>query len=174
MIRGKTLVLRPLEESDAEKLRSWRMHDGTRRAYLGYRFPIVAEAEREWVLRVADPSNRDLVYLGATHEPDGLVGLVNLRDISWIDRTAKLGVLIGPEFQGRGFGREAVELVLQYGFGDLNLHRVELEVRGDNDRAIALYRALGFREEGRLRERWFDNDRYHDIIVMGLLRQEGM
>lgn len=172
MIYGQLVGLRPLEEEDAERLRAWRMDERTRRAYMGYRFPIVAEAERQWVLRVADPSNRDLVYFGVIQEVNGLVGLANLRDISWVDRSARLGILIGPEFQGRGFGQDAVALLLKYGFGDLNLHRIELEVRADNVRAVELYRRLGFREEGRLRERWFDENRYHDIVVMGLLRQE--
>ena len=59
-----------------------------------------------------------------------------------------------------------------HGLVELNLRRIELEVRADNQRAIELYRAAGFCEEGRLRQRWADHGAYVDVIVMGLLRPE--
>ena len=172
MIRGATIQLRPLEETDAERIRQWRMDERTRQAYMGYRFPVIAAAERDWVMRVADPSNREQVYLGVEHPKDGLIGFVNLREIDWVNRVAKLGMLIAASHQGQGYGREALSLLLRYGLHELNLRRIELEVRADNQRAIALYRAAGFREEGRLRQRWADDGAYIDVVVMGLLRSE--
>ena len=155
MIRGAKIQLRPLEETDAERIREWRMDERTRQAYMGYRFPVIAAAERDWVMRVADPSNREQVYLGVEHPNDGLIGFVNLREIDWVNRVAKLGMLIAASHQGQGYGR-----------------RIELEVRADNQRAIELYRAAGFCEEGRLRQRWAYHGAYVDVIVMGLLRPE--
>jgi len=172
VIRGTAIQLRPLEEADAERIRQWRLDEGTRKAYMGYRFPVIAAAERDWVKRVADPSNREQVYLGVEHQNEGLVGVVNLRDIDWINRVAKLGLLIGACYQGRGFGREALGLLLRYGLEELNLRRIELEVRADNERAIALYEAAGFLQEGRLRQRWADTGKYVDVVVMGFLRSE--
>ena len=172
MIRGKRIRLRPLEESDAERIRQWRLDEKTRQAYMGYRFPVIAAAEREWVMRVANPSNREHVYLGVEHPEDGLIGFVNLREIDWVNRLAKVGMLIAASHQGQGYGRETLDLLLRYGFKELNLHRLELDVRADNPRAVALYGSAGFKEEGRLRQRWAADGTYVDVLVMGLLRSE--
>ena len=172
VIRGATIRLRPLEETDAERIREWRLDERTRQAYMGYRFPIIAAAERDWVKRVADPSNREQVYLGVEHPQHGLIGLVNLREIDWVNRVAKLGMLIGASHRGQGHGREALSLLLRYGLHELNLRRIELEVRADNESAIALYHSAGFMEEGRLRQRWAEDGAYVDVVVMGLLRPE--
>nr|WP_231558770.1 GNAT family protein [Brevibacillus thermoruber] len=76
------------------------------------------------------------------------------------------------EHQGRGLGTEAMRLLLDYGFGILNLHRIELNVFSYNARAIRAYEKLGFQREGVQREALYYNHQYHDSIIMSILEDE--
>lgn len=88
-------------------------------------------------------------------------------------RRCELGITIGDKaYWGRGYGREAVNLLLEYAFRLRNLHRVWLMVLGNNERAIRSYRACGFVEEGRLREHAWGNGAYLELVCMGVLRDE--
>ena len=102
-----------------------------------------------------------------------LLGEVRLDDLDFHDRRARLATGLYDLAQlGRGFGREAIGLVLSHAFGTLTLHRVDLRVLAFNERAIRCYRACGFVEEGRERESARIGDRWHDDVIMGLLVHE--
>ena len=74
--------------------------------------------------------------------------------------------------RGQGLGREITRLVVAWGFGELGLHRIELEVLAFNTRAIRCYLACGFRSEGVRREAELYPHGWQDLIFMGLLRSE--
>lgn len=107
-------------------------------------------------------------------EADGLyIGDCGLFHIDEAARTCELGIGIGDErYRGRGYGHDALRLLLDYAFRIRNFHRVWLSVNGDNERAIRAYRAVGFVEEGRLRQHAWSNGRYIDLVCMGVLRDE--
>jgi RimJ/RimL family protein N-acetyltransferase len=88
-------------------------------------------------------------------------------------QTCELGVGIGErDYWGKGYGREAVRLLLEYAFKYLNYRKVWLRVHGANERAIRAYRACGFVEEGRQRAHVWSNGAYDDLVLMGVLRDE--
>ena len=101
-----------------------------------------------------------------------LAGHVALWGVTARRRCGTLGVLVGPEHRGRGIGLEAVRLTLRYAFLELGLHRVQLQVWAYNDRALRCYRRAGFVEEGRRREVTFHDGRWHDEVLMAVLRSE--
>lgn len=107
-------------------------------------------------------------------EADGqYIGHAFLYDISEATGVCWLSIGIGdPAYQGRGYGREALRLLLDYAFRIRNLRRACLHVSAFNERAIRAYRALGFIEEGRLRQHIWIGDRYDDELCMGMLRDE--
>ena len=80
--------------------------------------------------------------------------------------------LFVPGLRGQGLGQEITRLVLSWGFGELRLHRVELQVLADNGRAIRCYLACGFRQEGVRREAGLYPDGWRDFIMMSVLRSE--
>jgi RimJ/RimL family protein N-acetyltransferase len=83
------------------------------------------------------------------------------------------GIVIGEKAHwNRGFGTEATRLALRFAFGELNLHRVELEVFAFNKRAIRAYEKAGFRLEGTRLQSHFHNGAYHDAHIMGVLSDE--
>lgn len=104
---------------------------------------------------------------------DALVGFIALMGIEWGNRIGKLAVGIGdPQHRGQGYGVEAMTLILNYAFRELNLHRVGLDVIAYNAAAIHLYEKVGFQHEGRVREWvWRDGVRT-DLLLMGLLARD--
>lgn len=84
-----------------------------------------------------------------------------------------MGLFIGDEkYRNKGYGAEALRLACKYAFDKLNLHSLYLNVFDFNERAIACYKKVGFKEAGRLREAYFVNGKYNDVITMDLLRED--
>lgn len=108
-----------------------------------------------------------------TLEDDALIGFVALHGIEWNNRSANLAIGIGhADSRGRGYGAEALKLILRYAFHELNLNRVSLNVIEYNDRALKAYLKAGFREEGRMRSAVLRGGQSYDLIVMGILQNE--
>lgn len=80
--------------------------------------------------------------------------------------------MIGEEFQGNGYGKEALEKGLAISFLEYNCHKVNLYVYSFNEKAINLYKKLGFKHEGTRREAMYMNGKWYDVIDMGILRKE--
>ena len=101
------------------------------------------------------------------------VGTARLDDINHDDGRARYAVGIDvPDLLGLGLGQEVTQLVLQYAFDDLGLHRVGLRVLAINERAIRCYEGCGFRVEGRERESARIDGAYYDDLIMGILAAE--
>ncbi|MGC5019555.1 GNAT family N-acetyltransferase [Micromonospora sp. DT47] len=86
---------------------------------------------------------------------------------------AELDISLGEKVcWGRGYGTEAMRLICRYGFDKMRLHRISLWVADENAAAIRVYTKVGFVEEGRARESFRRDGRWHDMIMMGLLEGE--
>jgi RimJ/RimL family protein N-acetyltransferase len=101
------------------------------------------------------------------------IGNVGLHRIDWRSRSAVFGIAIGDKASwGKGYGTDATRTMLRFAFGELNLHRVELEVFDYNSRAIRAYEKAGFRREGTRRQAHYHDGQYHDAHWMAVLRDE--
>ncbi len=101
------------------------------------------------------------------------IGNISLENIQWKDRQATLGIVIGAkEYWGQGYGTDAIRTLLRFAFEELNLNRIQLSVFDFNERARRCYRRCGFQEEGRLRQAHYTEGRYHDVILMAILRED--
>ncbi len=173
MLQGERVVLRALARDDLQ--RRWEFANNPR-------FHLLIHDEPWEPISLERATARFEANLGEEErdgpqfaiEADGkYIGHCLLYSFDHTAHTCMLGIGIGdPEYQGRGYGREALRLLLDYAFRLRNLHKVSLTVSGDNERAIRAYRACGFVEEGRLRQHVWGNGAYLDIVCMGLLRSE--
>ena len=101
---------------------------------------------------------------------DELVGNIGLMDIDHINREATLGIFIGEEkYRSKGYGSEAINLILEYGFRYINLHNINLSVNSYNERAIKCYEKVGFKKSGFRREAVFNNGKYYDQLFYDYL-----
>lgn len=103
------------------------------------------------------------------------IGLINLRGIDGGNqhhRRTNIGITLFPEFQGKGYGSEAIRWALRYAFHHANLHRVGIGSVEFNQGALRLYEKLGFKHEGRSREAIWHDGRFWDLVEMGMLESE--
>lgn len=109
-------------------------------------------------------------------EDDRLLGDINLDVINnWASRNAFVGIGINNrEDWGKGYGTEAMKLMLQFAFTEVNLYRVTLTVFEYNPRAIRSYEKAGFRHEGRLRGALLKDGKRWDVLYMGILCDDWM
>lgn len=115
----------------------------------------------------------ETLYVGETNtgilkEDIELVGACSLNNISWTNRSAEFGIYIKPDKQGNGFAKEALTKLVEYGFNELNLHRIWGEVYSNNP-AVDFYKKFGFKVEGRLKDSYYYYG-WHDSIIIGLLK----
>lgn len=118
-------------------------------------------------------ANPEATFSIVTIDGDKLIGTVGLERINQTHRTTTLGIFIGDkEFLNKGYGTEAIRLLLDYGFNYMNLHSIHLNLMSFNIRAQKCYEKCGFKETGRIRESRFINGRYYDVITMDILANE--
>lgn len=103
----------------------------------------------------------------------GQCGLYGFDEFRGTAHRCELGIAIGDkDYWGKGYGREAISLLIDYAFTHWNMQRVGLQTMSTNERAIRSYRAVGFVEEGRLRRHVWSNGNYGDTVCMSILREE--
>lgn len=172
MIVGERVLLRPLDERDTDDVLRWRAEPGTLERLFG-EVPPTRDEHLAWLARMRAQGDRQ-EFVIVDRDADRAVGTIGLSHIDRRYRRAEYGILIGePAARGRGIAREASRLLLDHAFGPLGLCRVYLHVFPDNEPALRLYRRLGFRLEGRLRDHVWKGGRFRDVIVMGLVRRAG-
>jgi RimJ/RimL family protein N-acetyltransferase len=170
MIKGEKVRLRAIEREDIPRFVQWLNDRELVRHLLRYMPLSKAEEERWFERQLEDESSR--VFAIETRE--GVhIGNIGLDKTDWKNGHAELGLFIGEkEYWGQGYGSDAIMALLDFAFNEMNLHRVYLHVLAFNQRAIRCYEKCGFVLEGTERESIFREGRYHDQLLMGLLREE--
>jgi RimJ/RimL family protein N-acetyltransferase len=170
-LEGKQVYLRPVSVEDAELYHRFLFDPETRRL-TGTQKSFTLEQIRQYIEAKNQDSSGVLLLIALT-ESDEVIGDIQLLEICPINRSCYIRIAIqNHTHQGKGYGTEAMKLMLDYAFGVLNLHRIELNVFAFNARAIHLYEKLGFKKEGVQREALFYNHQYHDSIIMSILEHE--
>ena len=167
------VFLRALDEGDLDRTLRWH-NDPALYSTMGEAFRFVSKtAEAEWLGRKSRYAPNEVNLAICLRGEAEHIGNAYLREIDWVSRKAILHIFIGSKKQrGKGYGKQAVQQLLQHAFLDLNLNRVELEVLADNAPAIRIYEQSGFVAEGRLRDYAFKNGEYKDALVMGIRAED--
>jgi diamine N-acetyltransferase len=174
VLNGTVCRLRPIHRRDLEASIGWRNDPETRSLVMGYPFPVTEVMETAWYDRaLADQAGKRASFAVSDLQTEAAIGFVHLMDIDWVCRSCELGIVIGDRARrGQNFGSEATRLVVDYAFSGLNLARIGVRVAAPNKGAYTLFRKIGFRDEGNLRNAAFVNGRAADVILMGLLAGE--
>lgn len=174
MIRGEKVFLRPVKYEDWQKTINWRNDLEFNSLIMSHPFPVTEELEREWIKGVLEDKNDNSVYFAiCSKDSEELVGITKLYQINGISRTCYFGIYIGSETnREKGFGKEAMRLVINYAFNSLNLRKMLVEVVEINQTAISLYKKLGFKKEGDLKEQFYSNGKYQDVKIMSFIQKD--
>jgi len=171
MLKSAHLLLTPPTVADLPIMFDWINDREQVLSNAPYK-PVTEEAHKAWFESIQQ--RNDLVIFGIRLlEDKRLIGSCQLHSINHVHRSAELQIRIGePSQRGQGYGTEAVRLLLDFAFKDLNLHRVYLHVFSTNAAAIRLYEKAGFKREGLLRKAAHIDGAYVDIVMMGILRED--
>jgi diamine N-acetyltransferase len=173
MIIGEKVRLRPIERDDLPRYVEWFGDPEVRRHLLVW-LPFSLAQEERWFESLQGRLERQEEVLLAIDTIGGLhIGNVGLHAIDWKNRNAELGIIIGEKsYWGQGYGTDAVRMMLNLAFREMNLHRVFLRVDADNTRGIRCYKKVGFQHEGTLREVGFRESQYLNQHMMSILASE--
>lgn len=165
--------LRELTRGDLPVINEWR-NDEKLIAFLGAPFRYIdIEVDNKWFDSYMSNRNSCVRCAIIESETNEVIGLVNLINIDYINRSCTVSIMIGKsENQGKGAGEYALGKMIDHAFLNLNMNRVELTVLSDNIRAQKLYSKIGFKKEGVKRSCVFKHGSYKDMIIMSILNSE--
>jgi RimJ/RimL family protein N-acetyltransferase len=169
-LHGEMIVLRPIEHRDADAVwDAW--NDPETRRLVGVTRPYVREAVERWIDDAAAAADRIDLAVTANGD-DEYLGEISLLHVDTAVGSADVRLVMRPALRSRGYGTEAIQLMLGFAFGGLALHRVGAEVLAINTRVRSLYENLGFQPEGRRRDAHRDGEGWCDGVVMSMLDDE--
>ncbi|WP_239613698.1 GNAT family N-acetyltransferase [Cohnella mopanensis] len=172
LIEGDAIDLRYVRESDLERYYTF-IQDAENTRLTGTQKEFTREEIAAWIRKIGVINEDRVDLMIVIKETDELIGEVVLNDIDSINRSANIRIGIqGTEHRGKGYGTEAMKLMLRYGFETLMLHRIELGVYAFNPRAIHVYEKIGFQREGIQRDVLYWDGEFHDSIAMAMLEEE--
>jgi len=170
---GERVRLRGVRDDDLSTLAKWEMDPG-RMATLSDRVAPPSEAAaKEQIAKWSANEKDDLGFAIETlDDPPVLVGNILWWGARPKDRCTTLGIALGREYIGRGYGTDAMRVIVDYGFREMGLHRIQLSVAAFNTAGIRVYEKAGFVEEGRHRESVLHDGRWYDEVLMAILDHE--
>lgn len=170
MIAGEKVILRALEKEDLERCYRW-INDPQIVHTLKSRYPMAVEKEAEWLEEAVSSDGRQRHFAVERRDDRTHIGNASLHAIDWVSRVAAFGMFIGePAAWNRGFGSDAISTLLRFAFGEMNLRKLKINVFEYNERAKHLLEGLGFEREATLREEFYRDGTYHDILIYSKFR----
>lgn len=172
IIQGKNIYLRPLEMGDAASIARWH-NDKELMALFALTKAGPEEYWSAWIKK--GMQNPNAVYFGIVKKGDDrLIGHIHLEEIYWSHKLCRdLGIMIGEKGEwSKGYGTEAMGLIMRYAFEELGMHRLELMTFDFNSRGMRVWEKCGFRREGVMRKARLANGEWRDLIFYALLEDE--
>ena len=158
MPSAHSVKLRPLEREDLRYVHQLDNNASVMRYWFEEPYEAFVELSDLYDKHIHDQSERRF--------------LVELVEINHVHRRAEFQIIISPEYQGKGLATRAAKLAMDYGFTVLNLYKLYLIVDKENEKAIHIYRKLGFTVEGELMHEFFINGQYRNAIRMCIFQHQ--
>ena len=173
VVRGERVYLRAADRQDLPSFVRW-FNDAETMSFIAQRMPMSQSGEEMWFNDLLAHQGKDRFHFAICRLEDSrLIGVTDFFAVDMVNGNAGIGITIGEsELRGQGYGTDAMNALLDFGFGQLRLERLWLEVYDFNARGRRSYEKAGFTLEGVQRHAIFKNGRYVDVHLMSILREE--
>lgn len=174
-MESKNLMIRPAVFDDCSLFSIWEKMREVNEFFSIDDDRDYEQIVREFILREADPSKLQFTILLKNYQgEDEIIGRIYISNVNLHDDSLDITrIYIGSkEYRNKGYGEEAMRLILEYCFINLHTERVTLDHFSGNDIAARLYLKLGFQNEGVARNGAKKNGKYYDLHIMSILRSE--
>jgi diamine N-acetyltransferase len=165
MLRYANVVLRPWTQDDIPALERMRNDVELQAMLMTQPRPNSRQRVLEWLAAKTEAGN-GLFFIVADSASDVAVGYLQVTRLDLQNGTGELGICLSPAAHGKGYGASAIHALVDYLLKTFNLRKLVLHVLADNRGAIAFYLKQGFVEAGRLKEQFYHDGRYRDVVVM--------
>ncbi len=172
MYEGNLVRLRAFEAGDLDANHAFVNDYETLRGMMsGIPFPSSMADEQQWLSQQSSYTRGE--YQFAVEDAAGdLVGRCGAIRVDWKNRLAELAIMIGAPYRGRGYGTEAMALLCDFCFREMNLHRLKVSVFAFNEAALRCYEANGFVREGLLRQELWRDGAWRDVVILAKMAPE--
>jgi RimJ/RimL family protein N-acetyltransferase len=169
-IKGKKITLRAIEAEDLNRLQVWANDPDIQYMLGGWHFPTNMNDQKKWFEALSCNSNHQRFII--INEGNVAVGMANLVNINFKDGNAEHGLLLDPQFQGKGYGYDVVTTIMKYAFEELRLNRLETTIIANNTPSLSLFEKCKWKQEGILRSWYYRKGQYIDKVFLGILKEE--
>lgn len=173
MFEGQKVRLRAFTKDDLPLARQYINEEAISRI-LNPRipFPLRPEDQEKWYESIDPYSTKRYTFAIELKDTKTYIGGCGINEIDSKNRVVLVGIFLGNQYTGKGYGTEAMQILVNFCFNEVNCNKIKLHVFSFNKAAIRCYEKTGFKTEGILREEIYRNGAYHDDIVMGILHSE--
>lgn len=168
ILRDEVVLLRAIEENDAEILMDLINDPEVESSVCGWSYPVSLSAQKKWISNL----HNDTTVRYAIDIEGKIVGVAIISSIDMKNRSANMNIKLLKSARGNGFAIRAIKLIVSYCFDELNMHCLTANVIERNVDSSRLWEKLGFRRDGLLRDRVYKNGNYHNVIAYSLLKEE--
>ena len=162
------MILRRLKNEDAEKMLEWMADPEVNQFFRFNKTNLSIEKCHNFILNSFTKTDRHY----AIEENNEYMGTISLKHIDPTNKKAEYAIALRKAAQGKGLGTKASKELLNIAFNELNLNKVYLDVLSDNTPAIHLYKKLGFKEEGELKQHILIDNDFRNLKLFGILKED--
>lgn len=171
-IHGEQFILRAIEYKDLEMLKDMVNNPNIEKFICGFSLPISTKQQEEWIQSLS--KNRNDIKLTIELDNGESIGMCSLNQIDWKNRYAGIGIKLieSEEVRDKGIGTKVLKSLIKYAFEELQLNRLEARIIEYNLASKRIFEKCGFKIEGMERNKIYKNGEYHNVIIVGLLKDE--
>lgn len=173
MKKGRFVFLDSINKSDLEQLRNWRNYEPFKMHFREFK-EINQLMQENWFNKIVNNNENFFMFAVRDINTEKLIGCIGLTYVNWVYRNADLSVYIGDDllYIDNQKAVDAVNVICDYGFNQLNLHKIWTEIYSFDDKKKNFFRKIDFNIDGYLRDNYFYDGKYWDSIILSKLKNE--
>lgn len=171
IVHGKRVNFCKITKNDLATLQKWR-NSSEIWSYSTQYVLLNMINQQQWYEQIMQKNSDRVMFMVTTKagKPIGVCGLIH---INLKDKIASVAIIIGEKkYQSKGFGTEILQMLLDYGFNQIRIHKIESEVFAYNQASAKLFKKMNFKEEVILRDSLWRNGKWWNILILSILQNE--